>query len=63
MNVTSQEREVAAVLMKKVRSLSIEFHIPLGCFIACTADKANACKEKNGAQHAVHYDLLNVMVI
>jgi len=43
--------------------MSIEFHILLGCFIACIADKANPGKEKDGAQHSIHNDLLNVMRI
>ena len=43
--------------------MSIEFHNLLGCLIAGIADKAYTCKEKDGAQHSIHNDLLNVMII
>ena len=54
---------MVAELWKKQKKLSIEFHILLGCSVAGIANKANPGKEKDGAQHSIHNDLLNVMRI
>jgi len=43
--------------------MSIEFHNLLGCSVACIANKTYPGKEKDGAQHSIHNDLLNVMRI